>query len=167
MVFYHSTRILTNTNSPLCQRHHLSLFLPRGWLAIPVVQFQLTICLFAAEAAILLPGPSNFLLFLLLEMSHPGSAQALLPWPHSWAGLQQLPQYFSCEPQLAVPDSLARVKTIMGLPSFSELCCHFARVFGDVSCDITGAVDSGCLLGLLATVGAGTVVVVVVCQDTS
>lgn len=95
-------------------------------------------------------------------MSRPGSAQALLHRPYSWAGLQQLPEYFSCEPQLAVPDSLAWVlgKTIPCLPSFSALRCHFVLVLvlGDVSCDITGAVDSGRLLGLPVTVGADTVV---------
>lgn len=86
-------------------------------------------------------------------MSHFGSAQALLHRPHSWAGLQQRPQYLSCQSQLAVPHSLARIfrKTIMGLPSFSALRCHFAHALGDVSCDTTGAVDSGYLHGLPVT----------------
>lgn len=53
----------------------------------------------------------------------------------------------------------------MGLPSFSALRCHFAHALGDVSCDTTGAVDSGSLCGLPVTVGAGTVVVV--CGDAS
>lgn len=53
----------------------------------------------------------------------------------------------------------------MGLPSSTALRYHFAHALSDVSCDTTGAVDSGCLRGLPVTVGAGTVVVV--CGDTS